>query len=99
MKLVILDDVIVFIDACALEDSAKIFAELNFLEMGRTEVLLIEPLKGKIMELSVKRYRIVFCKVGATIYVIDVFKKQSAKTPLRIIEQAEKIYRKIIQML
>lgn len=97
MKLVILDDALAFIDNLTPEDSAKILANLKFLEMKRTEVLIVKPLKGKIMEISVKQYRFVFCKVGMIIYVIDGFKKQSQKTPPRIIERAEKIYRKIIK--
>jgi phage-related protein len=99
VNLVILDDVRVFINKLSPLDSAKILAELKFLEMNRTEVLIIKPLKGKIMELSVRQYRIIFCKTGSMIYVINGFKKQSKKTPLRVIEQAEKVYREIIRAL
>ena len=48
---------------------------------------------GKVKEIIVKQYRVVFFTIGTTGYVVDVFKKQSRKTPKRIIERAERIYR------
>lgn len=84
-----------FLEELSREDDAKIAAHLKSLATDQTDGLLIKPLKGKIKELIVRQYRIVFFKIGDTGYVVDVFRKQSKKTPKRIIERAEKIYRDI----
>jgi len=76
------------------ELSVKISAGIKQLGTRETDNLLIKPLKRKLMELSIKQYRIIFFRAGGTIYVVDVFKKQSRKTPWRIIRRAEKIYKK-----
>lgn len=95
MRIVILDDVLDFLKSLSREEDAKIMAHLKSLELNQTEGLTIKPLKGKIKELVVKQNRIIFFRIGDTGYVVDVFKKQSKKTPKRIIERAEKIYRNI----
>lgn len=91
MKLVILNEVIAALSDLPLRLSGKISGALGSLEVGKTKDLLIKPIKGKIMELSVGQYRIIFCNMDAMIYVILLFKKQSRKTPLRIIRRAERI--------
>lgn len=95
MTLVILDEVAEFVDKLSPDNSAKILAGLRFLELNRTEVLSIKPLKHKIMELVIKQYRVIFFRFDAKIYVVEIFKKQSQKTPQRIIERAERIHRNI----
>jgi phage-related protein len=95
MNIRIFDEVSRFLDSIPEEHSAKILAHLNVLQEHHTEGLLIKPLKGKVMELVVQQYRIIFFRIGATGYVIDAFKKQSRKTPKRSIERAEKIYKSI----
>lgn len=86
-------DVTDFINNLPDNISAKILAHLKSLEMNLTEALAIKTLKGKIKELIVKQYRIVFFQENGIIYVVDIFKKQSRKTPKGIIERAEEIYR------
>lgn len=93
MNLRVLDTVIEFLESLPADDAAKIAAHLKSLEMDQTEGLTIKPLKGKIKEIVVKQYRIVFFGIGTKGYVVDAFRKQSKKTPKRIIERAEKIYR------
>ncbi len=95
MKLNVLSDVENFINKISNEESGKILAQLKFLEINQTEALIIKPLKGKIYELRIKQYRIVFFKIRTIVYVVDMFKKQSQKTPQRIIKKAEKIYKNI----
>ena len=95
MNLQILGTFTKFLDGLSAGDSGKIYAHLKSLERDQTEGLTIKPLKGKIQEIVVKQYRIVFFRIGATGYVVDAFRKQSKKTPKRIIERAEKIYRDI----
>jgi phage-related protein len=92
---IVLSEVQKFINTIRSKDSGKIKTALEFLEARKTEALLIKQLKGKIVELSIKQYRVIFFEINSTIYVIDIFKKQSRKTPLRIIERAENIYKKI----
>lgn len=82
----ILDEIGEYLSGLSAEVRGKISGDLESLEKGETETLLI------------KQFRIIFFRLEGSIYVIDVFKKQSKKTPLRIIERAEKIYRKIIEL-
>lgn len=93
----ILHDVLTFLDSIAEEDSAKIYAHLKLLEENYTEGLNVKQLKGKIREIIVKQYRIIFFRKTNIIYIVDAFKKQTQKTPKRIIERAEKMYKIIEQ--
>lgn len=95
MNLQILDSVTGFLSDLSEGDAAKILAHLKSLEVNQIEGLTIKPLKGKIKELIVRQYRIIFFRIGKKGYAVDAFKKQSKKTPRRIIERAEKIYRDI----
>ncbi|MBI4085721.1 MAG: type II toxin-antitoxin system RelE/ParE family toxin [Candidatus Liptonbacteria bacterium] len=95
MNIQILSNVSKFLEGLSREDDAKIAAHLKSLAMDQTDGLAIKPLKGKIKELIVRQYRIVFFKIGDSGYVVDVFRKQSKKTPKRTIERAERIYRDI----
>lgn len=93
MNVWILDNVRKSLDKLKEDDSAKILAYLKSLEENHTEGLVIKTLKGKIKEIIVRQYRIIFFTIGTTIYVVNAFKKQSQKTPERIIEKTEKIYK------
>jgi phage-related protein len=92
MKLVILKDVFAFLEKISTEEYARIVADLQSLVSGETSRLIIKPLHGKIMELSAGQSRIIFCRMEMTIYAMIAFKKQSKKTPLRILRRAEKIF-------
>lgn len=95
MNLQILDNVTDFLESLSEDDAAKIFAHLKSLEANQTEGLTIKPLKGKIKELVVRQYRIIFFRIGEKGYAVDAFKKQSQKTPRRIIGRAERIYQDV----
>ncbi|MBI3589099.1 MAG: type II toxin-antitoxin system RelE/ParE family toxin [Candidatus Liptonbacteria bacterium] len=95
MKLQILNEVNDFLENLPENDAGKILAHLKSFEENLTEGLVIKALKGKIKEIIIKQYRIIFFTISEKIYVVDAFKKQSQKTPKRIIERAEKIYKNI----
>lgn len=98
MTTTILREVVNFINSLPDEDSAKILGQFRALEKGWTETLNIKTLKGRIRELIVHDYRIVFFAIKQRIYVVDGFRKKSQKTPPRIIARAEEIHRLIIGM-
>ena len=91
----VLNDVKEFFEGLSQDAAAKIYAHLQLFQENHTEGLVIKSLKGKIKELIVKQYRIVFFTISNTGYIVDAFRKQSRKTPKRIIERAEEIYRVI----
>jgi phage-related protein len=95
-KLHILTGTNEYLDSVPEEQSAKILADLEFLRMNQTEGLTIKPLDGKIRELVVKQHRIVFFEYKGVVYVVDAFKKQSKKTPKRVIERAKGIHRYVV---
>ena len=95
MQLHLFDDVTDFINTLPEDVAGKIVSSLKSLELNETKGLTIKTLKGKIKEIIVKQYRLVFFILGETIYIVDGFKKQSQKTPKRMIEKTEYIYKKI----
>lgn len=86
-----------FIETIPLESRYLIEASISALASGETKRLKLKTLKGKIKEIITGQYRIVFFSFRTTLFIVDVFKKQSQKTPVRIIKRAEKIYQKIAQ--
>ena len=88
-------DVADFINRLSESDAAKVYAHIEALKRGYGETLIIKSLKGKIKEIVVRQYRIVFFQIADTIYIADVFKKQSKKTPKRIIEKAERMRKQV----
>ncbi len=95
MKIQVLDDTSDFLSTLSKEDRAKIDGQLASLASRQTEGLVIKSLKGKIQELIVRQYRIVFFRIADIGYVVDIFRKKSKKTPKRNLERAEKIYRSL----
>jgi phage-related protein len=94
-----LDNVRNFIDTLPDDDQGKINATIIAIESGDFESIYIKTLKTPIKELIIKKYRFVFFIHQTTIYFIGVFIKKSTKTPKREIENAEKIYKIIIEKL
>ena len=78
-------------------DQAKIAASVVMLSAGDFESTYIKPIKGVIRELIVRRERLLFFLKGDTVYFVNIFRKQSAKTPKREILHAENIYKTIQQ--
>jgi phage-related protein len=92
MKAHLLSTVLKTLESIPTEEQARIIAHVKTLEENPKD-LVVKKLKGKIQELIVRQYRIVFCIKDTDIYVIDLFKKQSKKTPKRVIEHAVQILR------
>lgn len=95
MNLHLFQEVFDFLASIPKGDSSKIYKDLGLLEAGQSEKVYVKRLRGKVKELIVKQYRLVFFYSGQTIYVLYAFKKQSQKTPERVIKKAQKIYQKI----
>jgi phage-related protein len=75
---------------------SKIASCLIAIRNRRFNTVHVKTLKGKIKELIVNEFRVVFFIEVNTVYVVRGFVKKSSKTPLGEIEQAEKAYRHII---
>ena len=85
-----------FIDTLPDGNAGEMLGYFVLVESNLTEHLNIKTLRGKIKELIVGQYRFVFFRFGGTVYVVDAFKKKSAKTPPRIIKRATKMYQRIL---
>lgn len=92
-KLVVLEEVKDFIDSLPEKDRVKITSEVEALCNSYFGVLYIKTLRGKIKELIVGRYRIIFFIEICIIYLIRIFLKKTKKAPISEIEYAEKIYK------
>ncbi len=95
MSIRVFEDVSDFLKRIPEDDAARILAHLKSFQENCVEGLFIKTLRGKIKEIVVKNYRIVFFSIGSTGYIVDAFRKKSQKTPKRIIEQAENIYKNL----
>ena len=86
------------IGTLSIPDQARIKAAEEALVLGDFQALYIKSLKGPIRELIVGNYRLVFFywKENSILFV-DIFRKKSNKTPLRIIRHAERIYKMVMQ--
>lgn len=95
-----LESVEEFIQQQSVSDQAKIVAAVTIMKKGEKEywhLLHIKTLKSPIKELIIKQYRIIFFSEKNTIYFIGAFVKKTAKTPKSQIDQAEKIYKMLMQ--
>ena len=82
-----------FVDELTYTDRAKVTANIKIMEMGRFDSVYIKTLRGAVKELIVKNHRFVFFVHEHTIYLVSAFIKKTQKTPLREINNAEKIYK------
>ncbi len=80
-----------FIDSLPSKDQADILADLGAVKQSDFEIIKVKILKGKIKELIVRKYRILFFIRSGSVYVTNGFVKKSQKTPKREIDYAEKI--------
>ncbi len=76
-------------------DRAKVTAAITAMKEGNFQLVETKTLRTPIRELKIKKYRFAFFIQKEIIYFIHVFIKQSAKTPKREVDYAEKVYRKI----
>lgn len=92
MNIYTLDRVSDFISSLTQEDDVRITTQVKAIAENKTGDVIIKTLKGKVKELIINEYRIVFFIKNGTVYLVDGFKKKSQKTPKRIIERAERIH-------
>lgn len=86
------------IDALPSALRVQILDEIEMLCVGNLQSLEVKPVRGKIKELIVKNYRILFFPKAPLMYFVHIFRKQTNKTPHQDIEYAEKLH-KLIQEL
>lgn len=80
------------IEDMPLGERADAMASIGSLKDGDFKSVYVKKLRGSIGELIVQRYRIIFFIKNSRIWIVDAFIKKSKKTPVRVIEKAEKIY-------
>lgn len=88
-----------FIEALPDDDQGKINGVVTAIESGDFKSLYIKTLKSPIKELIIKKYRLIFFVHKNTFYFIGAFVKKTAKTPKIEIENAEKIFKKIMEII
>src|SRR3989338_4658598 len=91
-----LDDVKKMLNSMPEADRAKATAAITAMKEGHFELVETKILRTPIRELKIKKYRFVFFIQQEFLYFIHTFIKQSARTPKKEIEYAEKIYKRII---
>jgi phage-related protein len=94
-RAILFSEVRKYLDGISEQDSVKVLAGIRALEAGLVTSIRTKPLRGKIRELIVKMHRVVYFGVSSALYFVDAFLKKSDKTPERIIQRAETIYREI----
>lgn len=97
-NIVFLNGVREFIATLPEEDRAKIRGSIRGMELDNFDSLYIKTLKTPIRELIIKNYRFIFFIDKNEIWFIKAFIKKTTKTPTKEIENAKKLYNKIISL-
>ena len=87
-----------FIAILSDEDKIKFRGIAHSMELGIFDSLYIKTLKTPIRELIIKNYRFIFFINKNEIWFVGAFIKKTAKTPKNEIENAKKLYDKIIRL-
>lgn len=87
-----------FITTLSDEDKVKFRGIAHSMELGVFNSLYIKTLNTPIKELIIKNYRFIFFINKNEIWFVGAFIKKSAKTPKSEIENAKKLYDKIIRL-
>jgi phage-related protein len=91
----VLDSVEKHLGSLKLSDEAKIRAAMGVMRRGTFSAVHTKPVKGKIRELIVRQFRLLYFLKDKTLYFVSMFVKKTAKTPKHEIEYAEKIFKVI----
>jgi len=94
-NVIFLDAVAEFIQELTPSNQAKVAANVTMPREGDFASVRIKQLDGPIYELIIKQNRFIFFRKRATIYFVGAFRKKSAKTPLREIQQARSLFKNI----
>jgi len=97
-NIVLLNEVREFITTLPEEDRIKFRGIARSMELGVFDSLYIKTLKTPIRELIIKNYRFIFFINKNKIWFVGAFIKKTAKTPKSEIENAQKLYSKIISL-
>ncbi|MBM3261423.1 hypothetical protein FJY93_03305 [Candidatus Kaiserbacteria bacterium] len=92
-KLLFLASVKDFIAKLSITNQAKVAAAISMMGTGEFGFVYTKKLKGPVNELIIKSYRFVYYIKRDEIYFVNAFIKKSAKTPKRVIEHAEKLFK------
>ena len=81
-----------FIDGLAEPDAAAIFAAIEAFAMEFRHVVAVvtKPLLGKLWEMRVGRFRVLYGVAPDTLLIVHIFAKKTRKTPARELDLAEK---------
>jgi len=96
-KSVFLDKVKTFIKNLREGEQGKIAAQVQMMCDGEFGLVYIRPIRSPIKELIVDKYRFLFFMEKQFIYFVHAFIKKTQKTPIREIEYAERVYKKLTQ--
>ncbi|MBI3305516.1 type II toxin-antitoxin system RelE/ParE family toxin [Candidatus Nomurabacteria bacterium] len=96
-SVVIMDDVLEFVEALSVKEQNKILGAINLLGNKKFKEVYVKQLTNILKELKVKKYRLIFFIHRSEIYFIRIFIKKSNKTPKLEIESASKFYKSFIQ--
>ncbi len=75
------------------EEQGSIRAHIATLEAGDFVSVRTKQLRGPIRELIIRHHRLTYFHFGGGLYLVRGFRKRSAKTPVKEIEYAEKVYK------
>lgn len=88
----ILDDAVAYIETMNEAGQGTAKADIDFMESGEFEAVKTKQLRGKVRELIFGNHRVTYFLLGNYIYFVRGFTKKTAKTPVKEIEYAEKIF-------
>ncbi|MEK7137905.1 MAG: type II toxin-antitoxin system RelE/ParE family toxin [Patescibacteria group bacterium] len=79
-----------FVNSIPIADRARITAQVNTMLEGKK--VYTKQLKGRVRELIVGPYRMIYFTKNLNIYFVNGFRKKGQKTPTKEIAMAEKLY-------
>jgi phage-related protein len=77
------------------DERAKIMSSIYVIQMGDLSSIHTKQLEGPLRELIVGNHRVTYFVITRALYVVDGFRKKTAKTPKRHIDFAKKMYKYI----
>jgi len=95
LKLLYVEKAEKYISLLTSKHQAKLKRHIDFLAEQRYEFIETKILRGKIREIIVGGYRVIYFIVSNKVFIVDIFKKSTQKTPKKRIEYAEVEYKKV----
>jgi phage-related protein len=85
-----------YISSLTPKHQARLKGHIDLLAEQQYDFIETKPLRGKVREILVGGYRAIYFTIENVIFVVDIFKKSTQKTPPKRIEHAEKLYRSVL---